>query len=413
MRPLIEPGKGWKGLKADWKCSSSSIFAALTAIVFVLSGAVPMLASVARSVGMTSEQAASFVMCSMAVGGIISIAVSLYYRTPFYFAASLTAIAVLVPMFEQFTLQEMAGGFLIAGVVTFLIGYTGLMGWLGKHLPLPVVLGMVAGVFMSYGLDIIASITEDPLSGSMIAGAFVLFPLVTKKIPPHIIALAVGLVCAVFIHRMEFSRSGESVGLSHPILIGPDFSGNVLLTVSLPLVIMAIADVFKGYGVLKSNGYDLPLNTVTTLSGIGSVLAAFGLGHTISLAGPVIAILGGKEAGEKQSRFAGAVIYCCGVLIVCVCSGILIPVIMQLPETVINLICGLAMTGLLTSSLQGAFGTGKFHMGALTAFLAGLSKLTLLGIGAPVWAIVFGLIVTFGMEREQWKQKDCDTGQID
>lgn len=154
----------------------------------------------------------------------------------------------------------------------------------------------------------------------------------------------------------------------------------------------------------KGKGYDIPLNTVTSLSGIGSMLAAFGLGHTISLAGPVMAILAGKDAGEKESRFVGAVVFCGGVVIVCILSGILIPVIMQLPKTVIDLICGLAMTGLLTSSLQGAFGSGKFQMGALTAFLVGLSKLTLFGIGAPVWAVVFGLLVTLGMELEQWKE---------
>lgn len=405
MRPLIEPGKGFRDLKEDWKCSSRSMFAALTAMVFVVSGAIPMLASVADSAGMSSEQATSFVMCSMLVGAVISVIVSLYYRTPFYFAASLTAIVVLKPMFQQFSLPEMAGGFVVAGIAVFLIGYTGLMGWIGDHLPLPVVLGMVAGVFMSYGLDIVSSITSDPLSGCIITGAFVAFPLITKKVPPHIIALAAGVVCAVFIHKMSFAGAGKDAGLAMPVFTAPDFSGSVLLTVSLPLVIMALADVFKGYGVLKSNGYDLPLNTITSLSGLGSILAAFGLGHTISLAGPVMAILAGKDAGEKDRRFTGAVIYCIGVVVVCILLGILIPVIMQLPDTVMSLICGLAMTGLLTSSLQGAFGAGKFQMGALAAFLVGLSKLTLFGIGAPVWAVVFGLIVTFGMEREQWKKQ--------
>ena len=404
MRPLIEPGKGFKELKKDWKCSSHSLFAALTAMVFVISGAIPMLASVADSAGMSSKQATSFVMCSMLVGAVISIAASLYYRTPFYFAASLTAIVVLKPMFQQFSLAEMVGGFVIAGIAVFIIGYTGLMGWIGDHLPLPVVLGMVAGVFMSYGLDIISSITSDPLSGCIIAGSFMVFPLITKKVPPHIVALAAGIVCAIFIHKMSFAGAGSDAGLALPVFTVPDFSGSVLLTVSLPLVIMALADVFKGYGVLKSNGYDLPLNTITSLSGLGSILAAFGLGHTISLAGPVMAILAGKEAGEKDRRFTGAVIYCIGVVVVCILLGILIPVIMQLPDTVMSLICGLAMTGLLMSSLQGAFGAGKFQMGALAAFLVGLSKLTLFGIGAPVWAVVFGLIVTFGMEREQWKK---------
>lgn len=405
MGPLIEPGKGFKDLRKDWKWSSMSIFAALTAMVFVLSGAIPMLASVANSVGMTSKEASSFVMCSMAIGGIISIFASIYYRTPFYFAASLTAVAVLKPMFEQFSLPQIVGGFIIAGAAVFLIGYTGLMGWIGRHLPLPVVLGMVAGVFMSYGLDIISSMVEEPVSGCIIAGLFVAFPMITKKIPPHIVALAAGIACAIFIYGMDLSGGTAPAGLSYPVAVLPDFSGNVILAVSLPLVIMALADVFKGYGVLRSSGYDMPLNTVTSLSGIGSVFAAFGLGHTISLAGPVIAILSGEAAGKKEKRYIGAVIYCVGVIIVCLLSGILIPVIMGLPETIIDLICGLAMTGLLISSLQGSFGAGKFQMGALAAFLTGLSKLTLFGIGAPVWAVVFGLTVAFGMEREQFKEE--------
>lgn len=401
MKLLFEPGEGFKNLKNDFKCTSHSIFATLTSMVFIVSGAIPMLSSVANSAGMTPRQATSFVMSGIAVGCVISIIASLYYRTPFFCAASLTAIVVLIPMFDQFSLKEMVGGFVIAGIAVFIIGYTGLMGWIGKHLPLPVVLGMVAGVFMSYGLDIISSITSDPLSGCIIAGAFVVFPLITKRIPPHIAALIAGLACAIFIHRVDLG--GSSAGITLPVITAPVFSGNVILTVSLPLVIMVLADVFKGYGVLKSAGYDVPLNTITALNGLGSILTAFGLGHSISLAGPLMAILAGKDAGDKKQRLVGSVIFCSCMLIVCVFLGILIPVIMGLPETVMDLICGLAMTGLLTSSLQGAFGSGKFQMGALISFLVGLSKLTLFGIGAPVWAILFGLIVTFCMEKEQLK----------
>lgn len=399
MRPLIEPGKGFKDLKADWRFSSRSVFTALTSMVFILSGAVPMLASVANRAGLTPHQASSFVMCSLMVGCVVSIITSLYYRTPFFFAASLTAIAVLNPMFEQFTLGEMVGGFLVAGVAVFIIGYTGLMGWIGKHLPLPVVLGMVAGVFMSYGLDIVSSITSDTLSGCIIVGAFVLLPLITKKIPPHIVALVAGIACAVFIHRVELVGTGGQSGISLPVITVPDLSGNVLLTVSLPLVIMALADIFKGYGVLKAKGYDLPLDTITSFSGIASVLSAFGLGHTISLAGPVMAILAGDDAGDKKSRYSGTVVFCAGVLVICVFLGYLIPIITALPASILDLICGLAMTGLLTSSLHGAFSTERYQMGALAAFLVGMSGISIFGIGAPVWAVVFGLIVTICMEK--------------
>ena len=68
MRPLIEPGSGFKSLKEDWRCESQAVFSALTAVVFVLSGAIPMLASVANNAGMTPKQAVSFVMCSMLIG---------------------------------------------------------------------------------------------------------------------------------------------------------------------------------------------------------------------------------------------------------------------------------------------------------------------------------------------------------
>lgn len=402
LKTSLEPGKGFQGLKKDWKCTSRSLFSALTSIVFVLSGAIPMLSSAASSAGLSSKQAASFVMCGIAIGALISIAASLYYRMPFFFASSLTGIAVLTPMFDKFSIAEMTGGFIIAGIAVAVIGISGITGWIAKYLPLPVVLGMVAGVFMSYGLNIISSITSDPLSGFIIIGAFVLFSLLTKKIPPTVVSLIAGVLCAVFIYHTDFTYSTEA-GFSLPVFILPDFSGHIVLSVSLPLVIMALADIFKGYGVLKSGGYDIPLNAVTTLSGIGSIFAAFGLSHTITLAGPVMAILSGKDAGEKRLRFISAVIFCCALIAVCAFLWLLLPIITQLPSSILSLICGLAMTNLLVSSLQGAFGAGKFQMGALAAFLTGVSNVTICGISAPVWAIVFGLIVTISMEREHWQ----------
>ena len=42
LKTSLEPGKGFQGLKKDWKCTSRSLFSALTSIVFVLSGAIPM-----------------------------------------------------------------------------------------------------------------------------------------------------------------------------------------------------------------------------------------------------------------------------------------------------------------------------------------------------------------------------------
>lgn len=69
------------------------------------------------------------------------------------------------------------------------------------------------------------------------------------------------------------------------------------------------------------------------------------------------------------------------------------------------LFAGLHRIGLLTSSLTGAFGERRFTLGALTAFVVGLSHISIVGIGAPVWAILFGIMVSLIAERADFKRK--------
>ena len=76
----------------------------------------------------------------------------------------------------------------------------GLTGWVKQimdRLPMPIVMGMVAGVFVQFGLDWIRAFESDLfLVAAMTVTFFVLtaVPRLQKMVPPMIAVLVVGIV---------------------------------------------------------------------------------------------------------------------------------------------------------------------------------------------------------------------------
>ncbi len=83
---------------------------------------------------------------------------------------------------------------------------------------------------------------------------------------------------------------------------------------------------------------------------------------------------------------------------------------MALPKPLIGVVAGLAMIGVLLSSLQGAFGPKLGNqVGAFVAFVVGMSSLNLLGISAPFWALVFGVLASLLADKFTLEKKN-ETG---
>ena len=60
------------------------------------------------------------------------------------------------------------------------------------------------------------------------------------------------------------------------------------------------------------------------------------------------------------------------------------------------------MLGVLTNSLKTAFSDSKFQMGAFFAMIIGMSGVHFFNIGAPLWAIIGSLLVSFLIELEHF-----------
>lgn len=400
---LIEPGPGIKKGLRDFRLNAANITAFVTAIVFTLSGAIVLFANVSAGAGLSDRQAASWLMSGFVLGPAVSVFLCLYYKQPIIMAPSLPALLVMGPMFKLFSANEMIAGYLLAGLILLLLGAFGIVGRLGKLLPIPIIMGMIAGVFMSYGFQMVDAVKTQPLVAGLTIAAFLITPNITKKVPPLSIALLTAILLTVLF--LPFNTVNAAMQFKLPVFVSPEFNPRVIFSVTIPLVLLALADTLKGYGVLRANEYAPPLNTATTIAGIISILGSFSLTHAIVLTGPITAIIGGGGAGRKEHRYVAGVLTGCVMIIIGLMAGILLPFITSLPTGVSGIVAGLAMIGLFTSSLDLAFGSKKFQVGAFTAFLVGMSNVTILGIGSPVWAIFAGIGVSLLIERQHFNTK--------
>lgn len=151
-----------------------------------------------------------------------------------------------------------------------------------------------------------------------------------------------------------------------------------------------------------AEGYRPPINMMTTISGLGGIAAGFLGGHNANIAGPMTAICSSEQAGEnKEGRYAATVVN--GVLFGAfgLIAGAAVPVVMSLPGALIGTVAGLAMIGVLLAAFQNAFGrTLGNQTGAFVALAVAMSNISILGISAPFWALVAGVIVSFIVERD-------------
>lgn len=157
----------------------------------------------------------------------------------------------------------MAGGLVMAGALVLLAGISGVMSAIKRILPIPIVMGMVAGVFLSYGINMVTAVQSAPLVCGTVLLAYLIALKIFPRVPAQLVALAVAALMVIFVSPIPIPLSDMQFGLSYPIFVKPEFTLNAFVSVSIPIALLALADSIKGYGVLKTNGYEPPMNAVT------------------------------------------------------------------------------------------------------------------------------------------------------
>ena len=375
---------------------------ALVAFIFAASGPVAVILAVGARGGLSESDLASWIFGSFFVNGLLSIAFCALYRQPLVFFWSIPGAVLVGPALGHLSFPEVIGAYLATGVLMLVLGLSGWVRRAMEAVPMPVVMGMVAGVFLRFGLDLVHALRDEFLVAAPMVAAFLVLSVwqaAGRRVPPLIGALAAGAVAIAVLGKFN-PGSGALFGFAAPNFYAPAFSWQAMVELVVPLAItVLVVQNGQGVAVLTAAGHKPPVNAVAAACGAWSLIA--GLVGTVStcLTGPVNAIL--SASGEKHRQYSAGI----AVGILALAFGALSPFFTRLllatPKAFIAALAGLAMLRVLQTAFSVSFG-GKFTLGALVTFLVTVADVPIFGIGAAFWGLVFGFAASWLLERKDF-----------
>lgn len=373
------------------------------ALLFAGSAPVAIILGVGTESGLSRADLESWIFAAFAVNGLLTIALSLAFRMPLAFFWTIPGTVLLGSALDQLTFAEVIGAFHGTALLLFVLGVTGSVRRIMAALPMPIVMAMVAGVFVEFGLDWIGAMLTAPAIALPMTAAFFLVPLLAPRLPAMLAVLVAGvLAVAVTGQAPEADLSGAVVAT--PDLYLPAFSLRAMVELVVPLAVTVIAaQNAQGIAVLTAAGHRPPVDAVTAGCGVGSFATALFGSVSTCLTGPSNAIL--VSSGAPAGHYVAALV----LAVLAVALGILSPVVVEMmlatPPAFVAALAGLALLRVLEAAFRASF-SGRFTLGALVTFLVTVSGLELLNVGAPFWGLVFGALASLLAERADFRARE-------
>ncbi len=375
---------------------------AVVAFIFAASGPVAIILAVGTRGGLAPSDLSSWIFGAFFLNGLISIAFCWWYRQPLVFFWTIPGAVLVGPALGHLSYAEVIGAYIATGLLMLALGLSGWVRRAMEAVPMPIVMGMVAGVFLRFGLELVYAIRDDFWIAAPMAAAFLALGAsqrLARLVPPLIGALAVGIVMIVALGKFDVAPG--ALGLARPNLYAPAFSWRSMVELVVPLAItVLVVQNGQGITVLRAAGHSPPVNAVAAACGAGAIVTAFVGAVPTCLTGPVNAII--SSSGEKHRHYTAGIF----VGLLALAFGLFAPVFTHLmlatPKAFIATLAGLAMLRVLQTAFTVSF-KDRFALGALVTFLATVADVPLLNIGAPFWGLVLGYAASRLLERGDFR----------
>ncbi|MCC6613947.1 MAG: benzoate/H(+) symporter BenE family transporter [Anaerolineae bacterium] len=389
----------WKNIRdLPGTFSLASLVAGFVITLVGFTGPMLIIIQAAQAGGLSDGQTASW-LWSVTVGyGVTTIFLSLLFRQPILSPFNTAGAALLVTSLTQMPYAQAIGAYMVAALCIVALGISGLFGRVMALVPQRIFMAMLAGVLLRFGIDIFVQLPQSPaMVIIMIAVYFALKRL--RFVAPTLGALLAGGIVAALTTGLTFEA--VSLQLTLPQYTAPEFSAQAILTLSLPLVALSLSSQYApGQAVLRASGYLPPINAILVIIGTASVLLAPFGGHGLALGALTAAIVTGPEAHpDPHKRYGAAVIAAFFHMAFGFFTATVLQLFSSLPRALIATVAGLALSGIIATSLAGALSEQSERDAATIAFLCTAANFTFLGIGSPFWGLVAGVVVDLLMRR--------------
>lgn len=374
--------------------SPAALVAGFVAMMTGYTSSLVLMFQAGRAAHLSEAQISSWIW-ALSIGMAVStIVLSLRYRAPVVVAWSTPGAALLVTSLPGVPYADAIGAFVVCAVLLTAVGMSGLFDTLMRKIPAGIASALLAGILFEIGIEIFHAAQSQT---ALVLVMFAVF-LIMKRFAPRyaiVATLCAGTALAGALGLLDFSRF--HVALAHPVLTVPTFSFASIVSIGIPLFVVAMASQnVPGIAVLRADGYRTPSSPLIATTGLASlVLAPFG-SHGVNLAAITAAICTGPEAHEDHAKRYTAAVWC-GVfyLIAGIFGATIAALFAALPKALVVSVAALALFGSIASGLGNAMQDPRQRDAALITFMVTASGLTLLSVGPAFWGLVAGLITQF------------------
>ena len=375
----------------------------VVAFLFATTGPLAILFAAAARGHLGEADIAAWVAAAYAPAGLMSIAFSVRYRQPLALAWTIPGAVVVGVALERLSFNEAIGAYVATGLLIALLGATGLGTRAMSFVPIPLVMAMVAGMFLPVGVGLVKAFGDRFAIAAAMVATFALaamVPRVGRVVPPVVAALIAGIIAVAVDPSVRLDRP-LAAALVRPILYTPEITLRALVELVIPLTVTVIGiQNAQGIAYLRTAGYRPPEKAVTVACGLGSIVTGLLGSVPVCLTGPVTGIL--NLSGAAAERWVSAVVF--GVLMAL--FGLFAPAVasigLALPPAFIAALGGLAMLGVLQNAFVHGF-KGRFTLGATVTLIVTASQITIFNVSAAFWGLVFGALVSALLERADYR----------
>ena len=179
-----------------------------TSWLFAASAPVAIILAVGSHGGLSENEIASWIFGVFFVNGLLTVLFCWLYRQPLIMLWTIPGAVLVGHSLNHLTFPEVVGAYYGTSTLLLLLGATG---WIKRAMllvPKPIVMGMVAGVFLRFGLNLVQAVFADfAIAGPMVVIWLLLTtsPRLGRGCPPIIGTLLVGALLTVVLGRFDSS----------------------------------------------------------------------------------------------------------------------------------------------------------------------------------------------------------------
>ncbi|MBV8914905.1 MAG: benzoate/H(+) symporter BenE family transporter [Acetobacteraceae bacterium] len=123
-------------------------------LLFAATGPTAIILSVGIGAHLSPAELASWIFGVFFINGLITVGMSWVYRQPLCLFWTIPGTVLVGPSLQHLSFPQVIGAFYATGILILALGASGWVKRAMEAVPMPIVMGMVAGVFLRFGLDL-------------------------------------------------------------------------------------------------------------------------------------------------------------------------------------------------------------------------------------------------------------------